>query len=158
MEKINEIYPSGMRLYSRPIPGSPGSFSLYFSSTVLCPFTNKRAASLLTLFRNVRNEGMNSRTHFEKVLISHSETPLELLPVRRLSLLRCTRRLCVSGNILERWHVLSACPGSGARGWVRKHAGIMPDLKGEIWFHGLPLKKEIKAGMEETGGIKKVLI
>lgn len=31
----------------------------------------------------------------------------------------------------------------------------MPDLKGEIWFHELPLKREIKAGKEETGGIRK---
>lgn len=129
--------------------------ALFLSISAPLCFTNKRAASLLTLFRSERNEGMNSKICFEKVLISHSGTPLELLPARRLSLLRCTRRPCVSGNILERWHVLSAGPGGGARGWVRKHAGIMPDLKGEIWFHGLSLKREIKAGMEETGGIRK---
>lgn len=123
---------------------------------LLSPFTNKHAASLLTLFRSERNEGMNSRTHFgKKVLISHSGTPLELLPARRLSLLRCTRRPCVSSNILERWHALSAGPGSRARGWDRKHAGIMPDLKGEIWFHELPLKREIKERKEETRGIRK---
>lgn len=91
----------------------------------------------------------------KKVLISYSGTPLELLPARRLSLLRCTRRPCVSSNILERWHALSAGPGSRARGWDRKHAGIMPDLKGEIWFHELPLKREIKERTEETGGIRK---
>lgn len=158
METINEIYPSGTRLYSRLIPGkvlSPGTFSQYFSSTVFSPFTSKPAASLLTLFRSERNEGMNWKACFEKVLIYHSGMPLELLPARRLSLLRCTRRPCVSGNFLERWHVLRAGPGSGASGWARKHAGIMTDLKGEIWFHGLPLKREIKAGMEETGGIRK---
>lgn len=33
---------------------------------LLSPFTNKHAASLLTLFRSERNEGMNSRTRFEK--------------------------------------------------------------------------------------------
>lgn len=123
---------------------------------LLSPFTNKHAATLLTLFRSERNEGMNSRTRFgKKVLISYSGTPLELLPARRLSLLRCTRRPCVSSNILERWHALSAGPGSRARGWDRKHAGIMPDLKGEIWFHELPLKREIKERTEETGGIRK---
>lgn len=39
---------------------------LFFYVFQLSPFTNKHAASLLTLFRSERNEGMNSRTRFGK--------------------------------------------------------------------------------------------
>lgn len=87
LRKRNGIYASGGQLYSKAIPRKVLSliFPPDFSSDQLCLFTNKRSASLLTLFRSERNEGMNSRTHFEKkVQISHSWTPLELLPARRL--------------------------------------------------------------------------
>ncbi len=134
MEKINEIYPSGTRLYSRLIPGKvliPGTFSQYFSSTVFSPFTNKPAASLLTLFRSERNEGMNWKACFEKVLISHSGMPLELLPARKLSLLRCTRRPCVSGNILERWH--EPVGGSGNMLVSCRTSRVRSGSTGSLW-------------------------
>ncbi len=115
--------------------------------TVFSLFTNKPAASLLTLFRSERNEGMNWKAcvwksadlSFWDAFGAASSTQAVFIKMHETSL--CLRQH--SGTLTR------------ARGWVRKHAGIMPDFKGEIWFHGLPLKREIKAGMEETGGIRK---
>lgn len=87
LRKRNGIHPSGGQLYSKAIPKKAMSFLFFLQ--ILAPISSLclLISILLPCWLSSEESVMRAWTQgpvLKKVLISHSRTPLELLPARRL--------------------------------------------------------------------------